>query len=89
MATNCAGVAANNWQAAGWQGRPRGNDSAGRARMMAMVEAGFDERLPWLSAPILNDRTRLVMIADAKRGRIMAQGYEAEGIATAVLDYVA
>ncbi len=84
-----AGVAANNWQAAGWQGRPRGNDSAGRARMMAMVEAGFDERLPWLRAPILNDRTRLVMIADAKRGRIMAQGYEAGGMATEVLDYVA
>jgi hypothetical protein len=57
--------------------------------MMAMVEAGFDANLPWLAAPILNDRTRLVMIADAKRGRIMAQGYEAGGMATAILDYVA
>ncbi len=84
-----AGVAANNWQAAGWQGRPRGNDSAGRACRMSSVALSFDEALPWLEAPILNDYTRLVMIADAKEGRFMAQGYEADGAATAVLHYAA
>lgn len=84
-----AGVAANNWQAAGWQGRSRGNDSAGRASTMASVALEFDETLPWLREPILNARTRLVMIADAKLGRFIAQGYEADGAATTVLKYAA
>jgi hypothetical protein len=83
------GVAANNWQAPGWQGRPRGNDSAGRACQMSAISMEFTERLPWLEAPILNSRTRLVMIADAKSGKFLAQGFEADGAATAVLQAVA
>jgi hypothetical protein len=83
------GVAANNWQAPGWHGRARGSDSAGRACRMATVSTEFDGDLPWLAAPILNARTRLVMIADARSGRIMAQGFEAHGAATALLDAVA
>ncbi len=82
-------VAANNWQTPGWLGRPRGRDSAGRSAMMAAVDTAFDEDLTWLRAPILNERTRLVMIADAKAGRFIAQGYEADGAATAVLNYAA
>ena len=82
-------VAANNWQTPGWQGRPRGRDSAGRSSMMATVDTAFDLDLSWLRAPILNERTRLVMIADAKAGRFIAQGFEANGAATAVLNYVA
>ena len=84
-----AGVAANNWQAAGWHGRPRGNDSAGRACQMAAVELSFEDTLPWLQAPVLNSFTRLVVIADAKEGRLIAQGYESDGAATAVLHYAA
>lgn len=79
------GVAANNWQAPGWRGRARGNDSAGRARRMAAVATDFDPALPWLDAPILNPQTRLVMIADAKIGRFLAQGFEAGAAATGVL----
>lgn len=81
-----ASVAANNWQAPGWHGRSRGNDSAGRACRMASVATAFDPELPWLEPPILNDRTRLVMIADARDGRVLAQGYESGVAATAVLD---
>jgi Linear amide C-N hydrolases, choloylglycine hydrolase family len=81
------GVATNNWQAAGWKGRARGNDSAGRACQMASVELDFNDALPWLRAPILNPYTRLVFIADAKQGRLTAQGFEAERAATAVLHY--
>ncbi len=80
------GVAANNWQAPGWQGRARGNDSAGRASRMAAVDTDFNADLPWLDAPILNDRTRLVMIADAKLGRFIARGFEAGSAATTVLE---
>ena len=84
-----AQVAANHWQTIGWSGHARGNDSAGRACQMARVPTDFDPRLPWLTDPVLNPRTRLVMIADAKSGRFLAQGYEADGAATAVLDAIA
>jgi hypothetical protein len=83
-------AAANHWQAADWQGRSRGKDSQGRRRQMRASPANtFDPAFPWLSAPILNDRTRLVMIAEPRSGRILAQGYEADGPATAPLDLVA
>lgn len=83
-----AQIAANHWQTIGWSGHARGNDSAGRACQMARVPTDFDARLPWLKEPVLNPRTRLVMIADAKSGRFLAQGYEADGAATAVLDAI-
>lgn len=79
-------VAANHWETPGWRGHPRGYDSPGRARRMTAVEAQFDKALPWLEQPILNDFTRLVMVADARQGRLMAQGYESTGPATEVLD---
>ena len=79
-------VAANHWQAAGWHGRPRGIDSVGRSRMMHGVSNDFDTSFSWFKPPILNDRTRLVMIADASLGRLIAQGYEADGQATLPLD---
>ena len=82
-------IAANHWQAIGWSGHARGNDSAGRACQMARVPTDLNPAFPWLAEPILNPTTRLVMIADAKSGRFVAQGYEADGAATAVLDAVA
>lgn len=82
-----ANVAANHWQAPGWRGHARGHDSAGRAAMMHGVEPGFDAGFPWLRAPILNDRTRIVAIADAALGRLVAQGFENGRPATGVLDW--
>lgn len=84
-----ATTAANHWQAPGWRGTARGGDSPGRAHMMHRVVPDFDPTFPWLTSPVLNPRTRLVMMADAAEGRIMAQGYEAGGPATAVLDLAA
>ena len=84
-----AQIAANHWQTIGWNGHARGNDSAGRACQMARVPTAFDPELPWLADPILNPRTRLVMVADAKSGRFLAQGYENNGAATRVLDTIA
>lgn len=81
-----AHVAANHWEAAGWRGHARGIDSPGRARMMASIAPEFDTTFPWLAAPILNDRTRLVMVADAKAGRFVAQGYENSLAATEPLN---
>ncbi len=77
-----AQVAANHWESAGWLGRPRGVDSPGRARMMSGVATDLDPKFPWLAAPILNDHTRLVFVADARLGQVVAQGFETSGPAT-------
>ena len=82
-------VAANHWQAVGWHGAPRGTDSAGRACQMHAVEAEFDLAMPWLKAPVLNPTTRIVMVADAAQGRLIAQGYENSAPATKVLELTA
>jgi hypothetical protein len=82
-------VAANHWQAAGWRGHQRGNDSAGRACRMHTVSTAFDPELSWLVPPILNCNTRLVMIADAAEGRLIARGIEARRPATETLDLAA
>ena len=80
------GVAANHWQTAHWTGYPRGRDSAGRAARMHRVLLDLDPEFSWLRSPILNDRTRLVMIADAAQGSVLAQGFEASLPVTRVLD---
>lgn len=81
-----ATVAANHWQTPEWTGRPRGRDSAGRAAKMHSVSIDFDPHFEWVEPPILNERTRLIMIADAAQNRLMAQGFEASKPATDVLD---
>lgn len=81
-----AQVAANHWEAAGWYGHARGIDSPGRARMMAGVAPEFDAGFGWLAPPVLNARTRLAMVADAKSGRVLARGYEQGLPATETLD---
>ncbi len=78
-------IAANHWQAPGWQGRARGTDSGGRAGQMARVTANLDTDFDWLKAPILNPRTRLAMVADAAEGRLVTQGVEETGPVTNVL----
>jgi hypothetical protein len=82
-------VAANHWQAPGWRGRARGLDSAGRACLMHRVTPVLDPRFPWLLPPILNGNTRLVMVADAARGELVAQGYESMAAATLALELAA
>ena len=84
-----ANATANQWQAAGWHGHARGKDNAGRARQMHGVSTDLDAQFPWLAPPILNDNTRLVMIADAARGQLVAQGIEEERAATEPLRLVA
>jgi len=81
--------AANHWQAPGWAGRNRGIDSPGRAMRMTTAQARLDGTFPWLDHPILNAHTRLAMVADARGGRLVAQGYEHDGPATAVLELAA
>ena len=84
-------VAANHWQpeAAGsyvWRGRSRGVDSLGRAAMMSGLDAKLDTDFSWAAWPVLNSHTRLIMVADAAQGLLVAQGYEADGPATEPLE---
>ncbi len=75
--------ATNHWQSDGWSGRARGHDSAGRLACMAGTGAiELDPTFPWLTPPILNPLTRLVMVLDAKRGAFVAQGIERSAAAT-------
>ena len=84
-------VAANHWQpetpgAHVWRGRSRGVDSKGRAAMMPGLDAKLDPDFSWAKWPVLNSHTRLIMVADASQGRLVAQGYEADGPATEPLE---
>jgi hypothetical protein len=79
-------VAANHWSEAGWRGRPRGDSSFERCRALKSVPPTFDDGFAWLASPVLNAKTRLAMVADAKTGRLLARGYEADGPATQSLD---
>jgi len=84
-----ANVAANHWQAPGWRGRPRGEQSAERACLMHRIRPEIAPDFSWVSPPILNRNTRLVMVADAALGRLVAQGYEAMAPATEALELAA
>lgn len=77
--------AANAWQTSGWRGRARGKDNAGRLAQMRRLDSDGSLSLGWLRAPVFNATTRLVMVAEAASGHLLAQGYEAEGPATAPL----
>ncbi len=81
--------AANHWQAADWSGRERGGNSAERAAMLAGIEGDVALDLDWLRAPILNEGTRLAVVADPAAGRLLARGYEADGPATKTLELTA
>ncbi len=81
-----AQVAANHWQTHGWTGHPRGGDSAARAALMHRIPPDFDATFGWLVAPIMNPRTRIAAIMDARSGRLIARGYEDERPATQALD---
>jgi hypothetical protein len=71
-----ANVAANHWQAPGWRGRARGEQSAERACLLHYIPSELDADFRWLVPPVFNRHTRLVMVADAAAGRLVAQGYE-------------
>ena len=84
-------VAANHWQpeepgSYAWRGHARGVDSRGRASLMPELGAKLSPDFSWATWPVLNPQTRLIMVADAYKGRLVAQGYEADGPATAPLE---
>lgn len=82
-----AACATNQWRGLDHGGHPRGIDSEGRFASIVTVGAvDFDPAFPWLREPVLNDQTRLAMVADASLGRLVVQGYEAGRPATRALE---
>lgn len=80
-------VAANHWLGPMPRARPRGTNSEGRARLMREQAATAGPDLSWLKPPVLNETTRLALYAEAgDGGRLVAQGFEADGPATAVTE---
>jgi hypothetical protein len=80
---------ANDWQTASWQGRRLPGRLSGErlAAMQTVARApDFERPFDWLSPPMLNEESRLAILADPASGRLVAQGFEADGPATAVLD---
>ena len=76
---------ANEWQTPEWHpGHHGAFENAKRLAAMRTVPGSLDLR--WLHWPILNKETRLALAADAAQGRLIAQGYEADGPATQPLE---
>ncbi len=77
--------AANHWQSFHRPGRSRGAESEKRAHRLREIQRRAPDGFAWLSAPILNATTRVAVVANAKRGVLWVQGFEADGPATAPL----
>jgi hypothetical protein len=76
---------ANDWLSTGFgRGCARGYDSGTRRALMHQF-LGTPEALGWVVPPIANSYTRLVAVMNAATGRLVLQGWEADGPATRVL----
>lgn len=73
-------VAANHWTAGNLpKARARGTVSDRRAELMREAAARAGADLAWLKPPVLNPTTRLALYAEPASGRLVAQGFEADG----------
>jgi hypothetical protein len=72
------GAAANHWLSRP-SGTPRGNESERRLACMRDALPAANDDLGWLVPPILNETTRLAMVANPASGRLTLQAFEAPG----------
>ena len=75
---------ANHWRAFRIAGRERGADSRGRLAAMERLRDRAGNGFRWLVPPILNETTRVAVVANAALDLMLVQGWEADGPATAV-----
>ena len=75
---------ANHWLSFDDQGWARGLDSARRRETMDELREDVGDDFSWLVPPILNETTRVAVIANAAARRLLVQGWEADGPATQV-----
>ncbi len=80
--------AANEWRANEWRsGQHAAFQNAARLAAMRRTSADWDLSLGWVGWPLLNDETRLAMMADPANGHLLARGYEAGKAATKILSW--
>ena len=67
---------ANHWLSVQLPGHDRGTDSLGRFRRMEQIRDRDWNDFSWVAPPILNETTRVSVIADAGKGSLAVQGWE-------------
>ena len=78
--------AANEWQHPDWQPRQhKAFENDARRAAMRTASREWDPEFGWLVWPLLNDETRLAMLAEPATGRLMVRGYEGGKVATQTL----
>jgi len=78
--------AANEWRDAEWRARShRAFENDDRVTVLRQSRPEWSRDFDWLKYPLLNEETRIAMVADATTGRLMVQGYEAGLQATRTL----
>lgn len=80
------GVAANHWECFTQPASARGNDSVGRAAVLADVSLSMKLQFSWTIPPVLNFDTRLAAEISPATADFRLRGYEASGPATADFD---
>jgi hypothetical protein len=63
-------------------GHFRGIDSIGRRTLMAETRDDATDGFDWVAPPILNETTRVAVVANALEGKLMVRGYERDGVVT-------
>jgi hypothetical protein len=79
------GAVANHWLTPSLGPGDRGIESGRRCLEMQALLRGGGAGGAWLRYPVVNKLTRLAVEANAAAGRLMVQGYERDGPATAPL----
>jgi len=88
VAETCASpyaAIANHWNAMKEKGMQRGIDSPGRLTQMQGALPDCANDFQWLTYPILNETTRVSVVASAARGHLLVCGWEPGGQATETL----
>ena len=73
---------ANHWLSRNIPGHYRGIDSPGRLDLMSSSRDSTEDGFDWVQAPILNETTRIAVVANALTGKLLVRGYERDGPVT-------
>jgi hypothetical protein len=74
------GAIANHWLRMGRAGHNRGVDSHGRLGQINALRGDTPNNFGWVTPPVLNNGTRLSMIANAREGSLMVLGWEQDPV---------
>ncbi len=72
----------NHWMQREVPGHYRGIDSAGRQNQMSKTRDQVADGFDWVTYPILNETTRVAVVANALEGKLLVRGYERDGVVT-------